>query len=102
MFIRTSSARNDFGVGDKLVAKGVVATPRPSGVNSEATRAGILDAAEKLFAGHGYSAASTRSITLSDGKCKAGDTEAAYRYLLPFLAGRLRSQNLMHRSGHYL
>ena len=42
-------------------------TPRPSRMNGEATRARILDAAEKLFAEHGYSAVSMRSITAEAG-----------------------------------
>jgi len=42
-------------------------TPRPSRINGEATRARILDAAEKLFAEHGYSAVSLRSITAEAG-----------------------------------
>ncbi|MCW5692600.1 MAG: TetR family transcriptional regulator [Pseudolabrys sp.] len=42
-------------------------TPRPNRSNGDATRQKILDAAEFLFAEHGYSAVSLRSITARAG-----------------------------------
>ena len=41
--------------------------PRPSRLNGEVTRTRILDAAERLFAEHGYTAVSLRSITAEAG-----------------------------------
>jgi AcrR family transcriptional regulator len=41
--------------------------PRPSRLNGEATRNRILDTAAKLFAQHGYTAVSLRSITAAAG-----------------------------------
>lgn len=41
--------------------------PRPNRVNGDATRARILDAAERLFAEHGYTAVSLRRITAEAG-----------------------------------